>query len=165
MNGTKGKENYKTIPLCLNKKAVLPLGKSQLSVLKRFNQHLINRERLQEIILQNRTILRDFLFGLRYLAIAAFIVLFDFSVKNLETVMFLMSIENLNIASNVVLRCKLLLRDTLVVAKAFDNPIKHLKQSALRKRSNLDVSDLPETPTLLKIIISRYFERILLNCE
>ena len=165
MNGTKGKENYKTIPLCLNKKAVLPLGKSQLSVLKRFNQHLINRERLQEIILQNRTILRDFLFSLRYLAITAFIVLFDFSVKKLETLKFLMSIENLNIASNVVLRCKLLLRDTFVVAKAFHNPIKHLKQSALRKRSILDVSELPEPPTLLKIIISKYFDRILLNCE
>ena len=71
--------------------------------------------------------LRDFLFSLRYLAITAFIVLFDFSVKKLETLMFLMSIENLNIASNVVLRCKLLLRDTFVVTKAFHNPIKHLK--------------------------------------
>ena len=54
--------------------------------------------------------LRDFLFSLRYLAITAFIVLFDFSVENLEALMFLMSMENLNIASNAVLRCKVLVK-------------------------------------------------------
>ena len=61
--------------------------------------------------MSNRTILRDFLFSLRYLVITAFIILFDFSVEKLEALMFLMSTENLNIASNIVLRCKVVVKE------------------------------------------------------